>query len=256
MLWESAVIPFLLNNCSTWFKMKNCDIEKLEKIQNSFLNNLLGVFKCPIPLMLWGLSVLSIHLRILKEKLILYHHITCLPESALARQVLLLQEGLQLPSLRDEVLQFLNRYEICEVQNFPEKDWKSFVKRTIDLENPDYILKSEQNYKKIDYLSMGAEDYETKDYFSKLDLQQARLKFRIRSNCVYTCKLHYSNDKRNLETMFSCPEEQCSFVDSLNHWSQCESYKHLRESRDLNDDCQLLRYYQDIIYLRISESEN
>ena len=80
LLWESAVIPFLLNNCSTWFQMKSRDLESLVQIQNLFLNSLLGVFKCPAPLMLWDLSVLSIHLRILKEKLLLYQQITCLPK--------------------------------------------------------------------------------------------------------------------------------------------------------------------------------
>ena len=211
--------------------------------------------KCPGPLMLWDLSILSIHLRILKEKLLLYHHITCLPKTALAHQVLLLQEHLQFPSLREEVVHFLNRHEISDMRKFTKIEWKRFVQRTIDLENREFIIKSAENYKKIDYLSMAAEEYRTKDYFYKLDLQKARLKFRVRSNCVSSCKLHYKSDKKNIETMFICPQKQCSYVDSLSHWSQCKSYEHLRDFRDLSDDFQLLSFYQDVINLRIKESE-
>ena len=254
LLWESSVIPFLLNNCSTWFQMKKSDIMKIEKLQNLFLNSLLGVFKCPISLMLWDLSVLSIHLRILKEKLILYHHITCLPQSSLAHQVLLVQERLRLPSLLDEVDQFLNKHEITDVKKFSKGEWKSFVKRTIHSENRETILKNAQKYKKIDYLELAEEEYGIKEYFSELNLAEARLKFRVRAKCVKTCKMHFPSDKQNIRTMFICPENKCSFVDSLSHWSLCESYAHLRQSRDLSDDSQLLGYYQEIINLRIEES--
>ena len=102
---------------------------------------------------------------------------------------------------------------------------------------------------------MAAEEYGIKDYFFKLDLARARLKFRVRASCVKTCKIHFPSDKQNIETMFTCPQTQCSHIDSLSHWSRCESYAHLRKSRELNDDFQLLNYYQDIINLRIRESE-
>ena len=56
LLWESCVIPFLLNNCSTWMEIRSRDVERLNKVQNLFLNCLLGVFKCPVDLMYWDLS--------------------------------------------------------------------------------------------------------------------------------------------------------------------------------------------------------
>ena len=36
MLWESCIIPFLLNNSSTWFQMKQGDLETPTKIENLF----------------------------------------------------------------------------------------------------------------------------------------------------------------------------------------------------------------------------
>ena len=88
LLWNSCVLPFLLNNSGTWINMKKSDIERLSRLQNLFLNNLLNTFHCPIPLMYFDLAVMQIHLQILKEKLLLFHHISCLPEKAVARNIL------------------------------------------------------------------------------------------------------------------------------------------------------------------------
>ena len=78
MLWESCIIPFLLNNSPTWFQMKQRDLETLTKIENLFYNNLLAIQKCPAVGMMWDLGVIVMPLRIRKEKLLLYHHIVSL----------------------------------------------------------------------------------------------------------------------------------------------------------------------------------
>ena len=88
LLWESCVLPFLLYNCSTWLQMKDGDMEILCKLQRLFLNSLLGVRNCPSALMLWDLAMLDMPLRVLREKLLLYHHICSLPETSLAFQIL------------------------------------------------------------------------------------------------------------------------------------------------------------------------
>ena len=110
LLWESCVLPFLLNNCSTWLDIKQKDMDKLIKIQNLFLNVLLGLRNCPAAMMLWDVCLLSIPNRILKEKLMLYHHISCLPQGALASQVLACQQRHELPGLHQEVSNFLKKY--------------------------------------------------------------------------------------------------------------------------------------------------
>ena len=100
---------------------------------------------------------------------------------------------------------------------------------------------------------MGNEDYEFKEYFSELNLAQARLKFRMRSGCVKFCKVLYPSDKENLKSMFICPEDQCSSLDNVFHWSRCISYAPLRQSRNLLVESELIDYFQDIINLRSKE---
>merc|ERR1711935_536623 len=98
-------------------------------------------------------------LLILKEKLLLYHHICSLPVHCTAHQVLLIQERLSFPSLRDEVEEFLRKFEIIDVRKFSKQSWKVFVREKILNMNREYIIDTSKKYKKLDYVSMGCEDF-------------------------------------------------------------------------------------------------
>ena len=43
LLWQSSVLPYLLSHSSCWMEVKKRDMDKLIKLQNLFLNVLLGV---------------------------------------------------------------------------------------------------------------------------------------------------------------------------------------------------------------------
>ena len=81
------------------------------------------------------------------------------------------------------------------MKKFSKGQWKFFVKCTINLENPETIIKNAQQFKKIDYLALAGEEYGIKEYFSKLNLAEARLKLRVQAKCVKTCKMHCPSDK-------------------------------------------------------------
>ena len=116
----------MMNNSSTWMEMKRNDIDKLGKLQNSFLNTLLNTYHCPIPLMHLDLDILSIHLFILKEKLMLYHHVANLKENAVARRVQEVSQKFHFPGLKIEVSHFLSKHEIIDVNSFSKSEWKRF----------------------------------------------------------------------------------------------------------------------------------
>ena len=90
--------------------------------------------------MLWDLGLIPMHFRILKEKLLLYHHLFTLPQSSLAHQVLLQQELLHLPSLKDEVKGFLQKYEVSDLSIFSKQKWKVFVRVKIRELASEYLL--------------------------------------------------------------------------------------------------------------------
>ena len=201
----------------------------------------------------WDLKVLTIPMRILKAKLNLFHHISCLPEQALARQVLEVQQRLHLGGLHVEVSEFLARHGVTDVRQFSKFQWKKFVSEKIDTDNREFLIKWSESYKKVDSLSLGVEEYESKPYFNTLNLAQARLKFRERSSCMKFCRTHASSDAGNIKALFQC--FNCPKIDVLSHWRTCQSYAKLRNNRNLDSDVDLLAYYQDIIQLRSAKVE-
>ena len=251
LLYETCLIPFLLSNSSTWLKISKKDEDRLIKLQNLFLNKLLGVFKCPAVLMHFDLAMIIMPLRILKSKLLLYHHILTLPSESLALKILKTQQRLNIYSLRDEVAPFLAKHEVSDVNTYSKEKWKLFVKRNISLDNRNYLLEQAKRFKKLDPLELSCEEYRMKDYFSNLNLADARLKFRIRSKCVNTCRTMYPSDENNIKAQFQC--YFCPKLDILSHWRSCPKFQHLRKNRSLSEEKDILDYYREIIQTRMEE---
>ena len=123
------------------------------------------------------------------------------------------------------------------------------MKKKFDLENREFLLESPQKYKKLDSLMLSTEEPGIKKYFSNLNLEGSRIKFKERSGCMSTCKGSYRS--QNLTSMFCdyCPSPSKSLC-NLSHWRRCEGYSQFRISRDLSQDVDLVAYYRDIIHLR------
>ena len=255
ILWESCVIPFILNNCSTWINMKKKNLQRLDKLQNLFLFTLLNVQHCPIPLMYLDLGILSISFRILKEKLILFHHISCLPEEAISHKIMKIQKVLNFPGLFRDIEPFLIENEILDVCKFSKEEWKRLVQRKIKCADMASLIEQSKRYKMINSTSLSLEEFELKEYFINLDLARARLKFRERANCMNTCKRNYSSDYNHIRTMFNCESCKSNKVDVISHWRECSSYEQFRLNRNLGSDFGLMSYYQDIINFRKDEAE-
>ena len=251
LLWESCIIPFLLFNSSTWLQIKQSDIDRLSKIQNLFLSTLLQVQKASVFSLHWELGVTVIPLRILKEKLLLYHHISSLPENALSYKIMKIQENFKWPSLRDEIQPFLNEFEIVDVTLFSKIHWRRFVSDKIKQKNRLFLLDIAKNLKKVDYFTVACEEFKISDYFSYLSLDLARTKFREVSQCMQTCRSHASSDPDNIRAMHRCFD--CSSQDTLGHWWVCDSYQHLRVNRSKDSDKDICEFYQAVISKRMNQ---
>lgn len=87
-IWELAIVPSLINNCSTWTQISTESIDKLNKLQYTFLQMLFAVSQsCPKPVLCWDTATILMQVRIQKSKLALLHHIKNLDESSLAKQI-------------------------------------------------------------------------------------------------------------------------------------------------------------------------
>ena len=187
-------------------------------------------------------------LRILRQKLSLYHHIKCLPKNSLSGRVLSVQEDFHFPGLYEEIHGFLAQHGVTSVTSFTKHQWKVFVDRKILEMNRSFILEEIKKSKKLDYFSLASEDFGMKPYFLSLNLPDSRMKHRERSKCMTSCRTHFPSDQNNIREMFRCVS--CNEIDGLDHWKTSNCYKNLREGKSLDNDEELCEFYRGVIKLR------
>ena len=188
--------------------------------------------------------------KIIKKKLLFYHHILHLPHDSLAWQIYDVQTKLALPGLIQECEEMLNKMELPKANDCTQLQWKTAVKKAIKMKSRNDLLEviDEKEYKKINLDELKKEKFEIKPYMCKLNLQSARTKFAIRTKMTKTVKLNYKNDPSNKNKLWMC--DDCSSVDSQEHILWCPAYGHLRLEKNLEDDRDLTRYFQQVLQLR------
>ena len=140
--------------------------------------------------------------------------------------------------------------ELPEATSSSKAQWKKFVNQCIKKKNRQDILDTieTRNYKKLDLEELKAEQFERKSYMTDLNMQAARTKFALRTKMTKTIKLNFKNDPINKKTLWKCND--CDSIDSQEHILWCPAYGHLRTDKNLEDDKDLTRYFQQVLQLR------
>ena len=81
-----------------------------------------------------------------------------------------------------------------------------------------------------------------------MNMHDGRLKFQIRSKMVKNVAFNYSSDPKYSSQLWHCMH--CDKMDSQSHIIVCDSYKYLRNGKDLSSDKDLVTYFRDVISLR------
>lgn len=188
--------------------------------------------------------------RILQKKLLFLHHLANLDQSSLAYEVYQEQIRLNLPGLVSECQEYMASLNLQEsdLTLLTKLQWKRLVKEKIYTKNRSDLLKKNKSYKKLDYFSLKNEEFETKSYFKNLTLRDARTKFSVVSQMTRSVKMHFMSDKKFSAYLWQC--DQCGKCDSIAHIKVCSAYCHLREDKDLDDDQDLVQYFQQVLQLR------
>ena len=154
-IFKQGLIPFLLANSECWIGIDKKTINELETIQLSFLRSLFAIGSgTPIPLLLWDTGTLMMKYRILKRKLVFFHHLATLPDDCLAREVFDKQVKLSLPGLVPECQPYLETLNITDVSKYSKFQWKKIVNKFILNENRSELLNKIKDYKKLDYYKL------------------------------------------------------------------------------------------------------
>ena len=123
--------------------MSTQSVEKLDKLQNLFLQTLFAVGQsCPRPALCADTAMVTMQTRFEKSKLMLLYHIKHLEDSSLAKQVYKEQSEHGWPGLVRECEEILMRWNLKEnFEKFTKLQWKTTVKKEAKVQNEDKMRK-------------------------------------------------------------------------------------------------------------------
>ena len=252
-IWEAAVLPGLLYNSECWTNMTNAVLQQLEKLQLKFYRSILAVGSgCPLPIIYWDTGGMLVKYRIIKRKLLFFHHLENLPPGCLAKEIVEVQKVNNLPGLVKECLDVLHKAGIYDVSSYPKKQWKNVVDKLCKKMNEDDLLQQMKNYKKLDLNELKQENCKLKDYMSSLNLHSARLRFKIRAKMTPTIQMNFKSDKAFKANNWICLGCDSSNLDTQAHVLICSGYTDLRDGKNLEIDKDLVDYFSAVIRRRMN----
>ena len=166
---------------------------------------------------------------------------------------------------------------INDIQSYSKAQFKQVMKRHFFIKNKSDILSFSRKYKKVNYDELCNDDFKIKPYFKSLNLNQARLKFKLNSRMTNTVANNYRRDPKFKKIAYNCigcieqnrvqvneteqnqtennqtNPKQTQILDTEEHISVCLSYADLRIGRNLNETTDLVSYFQAVIKRRMEK---
>ena len=250
-LWEMAVLPSLMYNAGTWVEISKETEEVLENLQLFFMRLVLRVPQGTPKLALRSeTGLMSMRLRVYREKCLLVHHIRGLEENAMARMMYEEQRKNSWPGLADEVSR------ICTILRVEDGNHTSLSKgayrRVVDsaCRELDEKEMKEGMAGKTKLERLVNDDCLLKDYMNKKSLKDVRDTFRARTQLVEGIKGNFKNRHRNSD--LQC--QGCKSVeDTQLHVLVCAAYGDLRVGKDLEKDDDMVDYFREVVRRRVLE---
>ena len=124
--------------------------------------------------------MLLIDFRILRKKLMFLHHLINLPETSLAREVLILQIK---NGIYNECKHFFSKFNLSDLSLYSKSQFKRIINARVKEFNKLKLIEMVRNkqYKKIDIENYASDDFEIKNYLCDLDLSDVILRFKRKS---------------------------------------------------------------------------
>ena len=171
------MIPFLLNNSSVWADIPQAAYNQLEDLQKTFYRYLFATpISTPSPALLWETGGLTMRNRININKVMFYHHLMSLDESAVASRVAIVADMAGYPGLMREYQSLCSELDLPSPAKTSKLTWKQLVKKAIFEKNKKELLDQvESKYKKLEYEKLKEEKFEMKEYVKSMRMNDGRL---------------------------------------------------------------------------------
>ena len=257
-IWESAILPTLINNSETWEMIPKEVLNKLENLQLMMIRNLFGAYKTtPKPALLWDLGAMSVEMKIKQRMLNFIFHLTSLDETTLAKQVFTTQHKMSFPGLvkhAQKTMQELDLPDICFAKNrtMTGKTWNQLVKSKISAKMEADLLHEVKSkpYTKLINGPMSNERFETKEYLREMTLSSARTNFKLRSKTIEV-KYNFKNNPKYKAERWRCDSCVSELaIEDQQHIIVCPAYEKLRVDRSLDNDQDLVNYFKEVLSIR------
>ena len=253
-IFNLAIFPALTYNAETWLDTPRNTFDRLENLQYILIRSLLAVpNSAPLPALNWDVGQMSIEHEINKKKLMFLHYLINLDKSFLASEIFNVQKDMNFPGFIPEVKSLLALYELPNILEdncaMKKQKWAAMVKVAVKnkFENE---LKTTMNekYSKLRNSKLMSEEFDMKEYIKTMNLSDARTNFRIRCSLLNQVKMNQRSQPTYAYQLWACDE--CGCVDTQSHIMWCPSYATLREGLDVDNDLDVVHYFQKVVKIR------
>ena len=201
-IWEVCCIPSLLSGAGTWIDITTTTERRLNVLQCWYLKLIFQTGPgSPSASLLWDTKTLNISLRIWKEKVLLIIHIRNLDSTTPARKIYDEQKGNSWPGLAEETRIICEKLSIedCNVSQVSKGKYVQILNRALHKKNEQWLR----------ILAKGKcerftnEEYGRKDYISKKNIFDVRIRYRSRFGLLAFAG-NYQNEKRFANSNWLC----------------------------------------------------
>ena len=133
-------------------------------------------------------------------------------------------------------------------KQYSKLKWKKLVKEEVWKKCETDLREEIKKLEKLVESKMSDEMFETKSYLKNMTLENARVKFKIRTEML-NLKFNYKHMPQNEKTLWQCDSCQSS-IETQSHIMWCPAYRELRVGKDINDDNDLIEYVKKVMKIR------
>ena len=160
----------------------------------------------------------------------------------------------EFPGLAKEVKHLIFRFQLPNITNkdvnntWSKLKWKKKVKEVIRKACESDLQQKISQMKKLEKSEMDKENFKRKEYLESMDLHNARIKFKMRTEML-NFKFNYKSDPKNSACLWKCDSCQ-SAIETQDHILWCPAYSELRKDKDLKNDEDVIEYFKTVMKIR------